>query len=61
MFGIKSIKETMRQIVKLLFVRAQELDKKWDGGKIRDCSMVLNQLLADNDLSNRINKYINNN
>jgi transposase-like protein len=48
-------------LFKLLFLRAKELDKKWDGGKIRDWSMVLNQLLADDDLENRINKYINNN
>lgn len=45
-------------ILKLLYLRCLELEKKWDGGKIRGWSMVLNQLMINDLFKERIDRYI---
>ncbi len=46
-------------LFKLLYLRVLELEEKWNSGHIRDWSMVMNQLLVNPKLENRIQKYIN--
>ncbi|WP_220095190.1 IS256 family transposase [Bacillus sp. 03113] len=45
-------------LFKLLYLRTQELEKKWDGGFIQNWSMVMNQLLVHEHLKNRVLKYL---
>lgn len=45
-------------LFKLLYLRIQELEKKWDGGFIRNWSMVMNQLLVHEHLKDRVLKYL---
>ena len=40
-------------------LRSKELEDKWDGGVVRNWSMVLNQLMVNDKFKNRIDKYIN--
>jgi putative transposase len=44
-------------LLKLLYLRTQELQTKWNGGTIRNWSMVLNQLMINDKFKNRIEKY----
>ena len=44
-------------LLKLLYLRTQELHTKWNGGTIRNWSMVLNQLMINEKFKNRIEKY----
>ena len=44
-------------LLKLLYLRTQELHTKWNGGIIRNWSMVLNQLMINEKFKNRIEKY----
>ena len=46
-------------LFKLLYLRSKELEDKWDGGVVRNWSMVLNQLMVNDKFKNRIDKYIN--
>lgn len=45
-------------LLKVLFLRTKELEKKWEGGHIQNWSMVMNQLLIHDKLESRILKYI---
>lgn len=45
-------------LFKLLYLRIKELEKKWEGGHIQNWSMVLNQLMIDEQFRERINNYI---
>ncbi len=45
-------------LFKLLYLRSQELEKKWGGGFIQNWSMVMNQLLVHEHLKNRVLKYL---
>lgn len=44
-------------LLKLLYLRTQELQTKWNGGTIRNWSMVLNQLMINDKFKGRIEKY----
>lgn len=44
-------------LLKLLYLRTQELHNKWNGGAIRNRSMVLNQLMVNDTFKDRIEKY----
>lgn len=44
-------------LLKLLYLRTQELHTKWNGGTIRNWSMVLNQLMINEKFKDRIEKY----
>ncbi len=44
-------------LLKLLYLRTQELQSKWNGGTIRNWSMVLNQLMVNDKFKDRIEKY----
>lgn len=46
-------------LMKLLYLRTKELQKKWENGHIRNWSMILNQLMVNEAFSNRIQKYLN--
>ena len=48
-------------LFKLLYLRILELDGKWNGGQIRNWSMVMNQLLINPNFEERVKKYINSN
>lgn len=45
-------------VYKLLYLRARELEKKWENTKVQNWSNVLNQLLIDERLAERIEKYL---
>ncbi|WP_077324861.1 IS256 family transposase [Virgibacillus siamensis] len=45
-------------LLKLLFLRIQELEKKWDGGHIQNWAMVMNQLLVHDHFKDRVSKYL---
>ncbi|WP_186577711.1 IS256 family transposase, partial [Aquibacillus kalidii] len=45
-------------LLKVLFLRTKELEKKWNGGHIQNWSMVMNQLLIHDKLESRVLKYI---
>ena len=45
-------------VFKLLYLRVKELQKKWDKGHLNNWSMVLNQLLVNDQFKDRIEKYI---
>lgn len=44
-------------LIKLLYLRVTELSKKWTSGKVRNWSMVLNQLSQMDKFKERIIKY----
>lgn len=46
-------------LFKLLYLRIKELNAKWETGHIPNWSMVLNQLMINDNFSSRINKYLN--
>ena len=45
-------------LFKLLYLRVNELEKKWSTGYIPNWSMVLNQLMVNDSFKERIDKYI---
>ena len=45
-------------LFKLLYLRVNELEKKWSTGYIANWSMVLNQLMVNDSFKERIDKYI---
>ena len=45
-------------LFKLLYLRCLELEKKWDGGSLRNWPMVLNQHMVNDQFSNRVTKYL---
>src|SRR5690625_3330576 len=45
-------------LLKVLYLRVIELEKKWEGGHIQNWSMVMNQLLLHENLKERALKYI---
>lgn len=44
-------------LLKLLYLRVSELERKWATGYIRDWPLVLNQLMMNESYSKRIEKY----
>lgn len=44
-------------LLKLLYLRVSELERKWATGHIRDWPLVLNQLMMNETYSKRIEKY----
>ena len=46
-------------LLKLLYLRVTELEKKWENGHIANWSMVLNQLMVNEQFHDRISKYLN--
>ena len=46
-------------LLKLLYLRVKELEKKWENGHIANWSLVLNQLMINEKFKDRINKYLN--
>lgn len=44
-------------LLKLLYLRVSELERKWTTGHIRDWPLVLNQLMMNEAYSKRIEKY----
>jgi len=45
-------------LMKVLYLRVKELERKWKGGYIQNWSMVMNQLLVHEKLEERVHKYI---
>ncbi len=45
-------------VFKVLYLRIQELQKKWDKGRPRNWSNVLNQLLVNKKFTEKINYYL---
>ncbi|MEB8132858.1 IS256 family transposase [Mammaliicoccus sciuri] len=45
-------------LLKLLFIRTKELQKKWSTGYIPNWSMVMNQLLLHDHIKDRVIKYL---
>ena len=45
-------------LMKLLYLRTTELEKKWRTGVVRNWSMVLNQLMINDMFKERIDQYI---
>ncbi|MED4409032.1 IS256 family transposase [Bacillus licheniformis] len=45
-------------LFKLLYLRIQELENKWEGGFVKNWSMVMNQLLVHEHLKDRVLKYL---
>ena len=46
-------------LLKLLYLRVKELEKKWENGHIANWSLVLNELMINEKFKDRINKYLN--
>lgn len=44
-------------LLKLLYLRITELYKKWNGSRVQNCAMVRNQLITDDKIKARIEKY----
>ena len=44
-------------LLKLLYLRITELYKKWNGSKVQNRAMVRNQLVTDDKIKARIEKY----
>lgn len=44
-------------LLKVLYLRVKQLQNKWNGGHIRNWSMVLNQLMVNDKFAKRIEKY----
>lgn len=69
--AIESINSSLRKVTKKgtfpnekalfksLYLRIKELSKKWERGHISNWSMVLNQLMIDDNFKNRIERYMN--
>lgn len=55
----KGIFPNENSLFKLLYLRIKELNTKWEAGHIPNWSMVLNQLMINDNFSTRINKYLN--
>lgn len=49
-----------KSLFKVLYLRTKELDEKWSKGYIRNWSMVLNQLMIDDKIAPRLEKYFEN-
>lgn len=45
-------------LMKLLYLRTTELEKKWQSGHVNGWSMVLNQLMVNDKFAARIEKYL---
>lgn len=45
-------------LLKVLYLRVKELERKWEGGHIQNWSLAMNQLLMDDRLKDRVLKYI---
>lgn len=45
-------------LLKVLFLRVRELEDKWEGGRIQNWAMVMNQLLTHDSLKDRAIKYL---
>ncbi|UJL48175.1 IS256 family transposase [Virgibacillus sp. NKC19-16] len=45
-------------LLKVLYLRVTELEKKWEGGYIQSWPMVMNQLLLHENLKDRVLKYL---
>lgn len=45
-------------LLKVLYLRVIELEKKWEGGFIPNWPMVMNQLLPHDKLKDRALKYL---
>lgn len=52
--------ESEDSLFKGLYLRLTELEKKWSSGKLRNWSMVLNQLMVDECFAPLISKYSDN-
>ncbi len=50
--------ESERSLFKMLYLRINELEKKWEKGRIRNWSMVLNQLMLQEKYQLILDKYI---
>ena len=46
-------------LLKLLYLQVMELEKKWQNGHIANWSLVLNQLMVNEQFHDRISKYLN--
>ena len=69
--AIESINSSLRKVTKKgtfpnekalfksLYLRIKELSKKWERGHVSNLSMVLNQLMIDDNFKNRIERYMN--
>jgi transposase-like protein len=44
-------------LLKVLYLRIQELYRKWNGSKVQNWAMVRNQLVIDDSIKARIEKY----
>ena len=44
-------------LLKVLYLRITELYKKWNGSKVQNWAMVRNQLVTDDKIKARIEKY----
>lgn len=44
-------------LLKVLFLRIKELEKKWEGGHVNNWAMVMNQLLVHEGFEERVLKY----
>lgn len=49
---------TENALLKLLFIRTKELEKNWSGGFIPNWAMVMNQLLLNDHIKERLIKYM---
>lgn len=45
-------------VYKLLYLRIRELDRKWNSAAKQNWSLVLNQLMVNEQFSDRINRYL---
>lgn len=45
-------------LLKVLFLRVTELETKWEGGHIQNWATVVNQLLLQDELKDRVLKYL---
>ena len=45
-------------LLKVLYLRVKELETKWEGGRIQNWAMVMNQLLLHDELKDRVLKYL---
>ena len=50
-------KSDKNALLKLLYLRITELYKKWNGSKVQNWAMVRNQLVTDDKIKARIEKY----
>lgn len=44
-------------LLKVLFLRIRELEKRWEGGHVNNWAMVMNQLLLHEELEERVQRY----